>query len=64
MNLCQLFDLSLRGRKDAIALEFQGREYSFGDLDSRKATASRKSSWPVASAPVTDSASTWRTASK
>lgn len=35
MNLCDLFDLSLIGRRDAIALEFAGREYTFGDLDSR-----------------------------
>jgi len=35
MNLCQLFDLSLRGRKDAIGLEFQGARYTFGEIDAR-----------------------------
>jgi malonyl-CoA/methylmalonyl-CoA synthetase len=35
MNLCQLFDLSLRGRQDAIGLEFRGVEYSFGEIDAR-----------------------------
>ncbi len=35
MNLCQLFDLSLRGRKDAVALEFQGNHYTFGELETR-----------------------------
>lgn len=35
MNLCQLFDLSLRGRSDSPALEFQGRPYTFGELDAR-----------------------------
>src|ERR1700679_3516262 len=35
MNLCQLFDLSLRGRKDAVALEFQGCNFTFGDLEAR-----------------------------
>jgi len=35
MNLTQLFDLSLVGRKDAIGLEYAGREYSFGELDAR-----------------------------
>jgi malonyl-CoA/methylmalonyl-CoA synthetase len=35
MNLSQLFDLSLRGRKDSPALEFQGGSYTFGELDAR-----------------------------
>jgi malonyl-CoA/methylmalonyl-CoA synthetase len=35
MNLSQLFDLSLRGRKDAIALEYLGCSYTFGELDTR-----------------------------
>lgn len=35
MNLCQLFDLSLLGRKDAIGLEFCGVEYTFGEMDRR-----------------------------
>ncbi|MCU1259604.1 MAG: major facilitator superfamily 1 [Bryobacterales bacterium] len=35
MNLCHLFDLSLTGRRDTIALEFQDRSYTFGELDSR-----------------------------
>ncbi|MCU1259603.1 MAG: AMP-dependent synthetase and ligase [Bryobacterales bacterium] len=35
MNLCHLFDLSLTGRRDTVALEFQDRSYTFGELDSR-----------------------------
>ena len=35
MNLAQLFDLSLVGRRDTPALEFQGAGYTFGDIDSR-----------------------------
>ena len=35
MNLTDLFDLSLRGRRDAIALEFQDRLYTFGEIDAR-----------------------------
>jgi len=35
MNLCHLFDLSLKGRRDAAALEWQGHQYTFGDLDIR-----------------------------
>lgn len=35
MNLCQLFDLSLLGRKDAIGLEYRGVEYTFGEMDRR-----------------------------
>ena len=35
MNLGQLFDLSLVGRRDTPALEFQGVTYTFGDLDVR-----------------------------
>ena len=35
MNLTHLFDLSLIGRRDAAALEFQGAGYTFGDLDAR-----------------------------
>jgi len=35
MNLPQLFDLSFIGRRDAEALEFAGRTYTFGDIDSR-----------------------------
>jgi malonyl-CoA/methylmalonyl-CoA synthetase len=35
MNLCHLFDLSLKGRRDAPALEFAGRGYTFGEIDSR-----------------------------
>src|SRR5580692_8971479 len=35
MNLCHLFDLSLKERRDAIALEFEGRLFTFGELDSR-----------------------------
>jgi malonyl-CoA/methylmalonyl-CoA synthetase len=35
MNLCHLFDLSLVGRRDAIALEFRGDVYTFGEIDAR-----------------------------
>jgi malonyl-CoA/methylmalonyl-CoA synthetase len=35
VNLCDLFDLSFKGRRDAIGLEFHGREYTFGEMDSR-----------------------------
>ena len=35
MTLCDLFDLSLKGRRDSAALEFRGHTYTFGDLDSR-----------------------------
>ena len=35
MNLTQLFDLSLAGRRDAVALEWKGLTYTFGDLDLR-----------------------------
>jgi malonyl-CoA/methylmalonyl-CoA synthetase len=35
MTLTELFDLSFTGRRDRIALEFRGREYTFGDIDVR-----------------------------
>jgi malonyl-CoA/methylmalonyl-CoA synthetase len=35
VNLSQLFDLSLSGRRDAEALEFDGQVYTFGDIDER-----------------------------
>ncbi len=35
MNLTQLFDLSFTGRRDTVGLEFGGRDYNFGELDSR-----------------------------
>ena len=35
MNLSQLFDLSLLGRRDSPALEFQGVTYTFGAIDGR-----------------------------
>jgi malonyl-CoA/methylmalonyl-CoA synthetase len=35
LNLTNLFDLSLVDRRDHIALEFQDRTYTFGDLDTR-----------------------------
>jgi len=35
LNLLHLFDASLLGRSDAVALEFQGASYTFGDLDAR-----------------------------
>lgn len=35
MNLIQLFDLSLEGRADDCGLEWQGRSFTFGELDAR-----------------------------
>jgi malonyl-CoA/methylmalonyl-CoA synthetase len=35
MNLGQLFDLSLRGRRDTPALEYQGRTWTFGEIETR-----------------------------
>ena len=35
MNLTHFFDLSLKGRSDAVALEFQGGTYTFGDVEAR-----------------------------
>jgi malonyl-CoA/methylmalonyl-CoA synthetase len=35
MNLVQLLDLSLRGRRGQVALEFAGNSYTFGDIDVR-----------------------------
>src|SRR5437870_5014367 len=35
MNLLQLFDLSLVNRRDAIALEWAGKTFTFGDIERR-----------------------------
>ena len=35
MNLTQLFDHSLRAQADAPALEFQGRSFTFGEIENR-----------------------------
>jgi malonyl-CoA/methylmalonyl-CoA synthetase len=35
VNLSHLFDLSLIGRRDTVGLEFAGREYTFGEVDTR-----------------------------
>lgn len=35
MTLTDLFDLSFIGRRDAVALEFRGRTFTFGDIDAR-----------------------------
>lgn len=35
MTLSDLFDLSFKGRRDTVALEFRGQTYAFGELDSR-----------------------------
>src|ERR1700737_204757 len=35
MTLTGLFDLSLAGRRECIALEFAGQTYTFGDIDER-----------------------------
>jgi malonyl-CoA/methylmalonyl-CoA synthetase len=42
MNLVQLFDLSLCGRCDEAALEFEGRVYTFGEIDAR---SNRMAQW-------------------
>ena len=45
MNLLDLFDLSLVGRRDEIALEFEGRSFTFGEIaerSSRMAEALRR----------------------
>lgn len=35
LNLVQLFDLSLTGRRDTPALEWRGRTFTFGELEAR-----------------------------
>ena len=35
MNLRDLFNLSLINRRDEVALEWQGNEYTFGEIDHR-----------------------------
>jgi malonyl-CoA/methylmalonyl-CoA synthetase len=45
MTLTQLFDLSFIGRRDQIALEFDGRTYTFGELDAR---SNRMAHWLTA----------------
>jgi len=35
MNLTGLFDRSLRARRDEVGLEWQGRAYTFGEIDQR-----------------------------
>ncbi len=35
MNLTNLFDLSLIGRRDVVGLEFQGAAFTFGEIDCR-----------------------------
>ncbi len=35
MNLTDLFDLSLVGRREAVGLEFGGRSYTFGEIEAR-----------------------------
>ena len=35
MNLLELFDPSLIGRRDTVALEFENATYTFGELDAR-----------------------------
>jgi malonyl-CoA/methylmalonyl-CoA synthetase len=35
MNLINLFDLSLKGRKDKVAIEFNSKIFTFGDIDRR-----------------------------
>jgi len=35
LTLTDLFDLSLRGRADAVGLEFRGRQFTFEEIDTR-----------------------------
>jgi malonyl-CoA/methylmalonyl-CoA synthetase len=35
MTLTSLFDLSFEGRRDVVALEFEGRTFTFGEIDVR-----------------------------
>jgi malonyl-CoA/methylmalonyl-CoA synthetase len=35
MNLTDLFDLSFRARREHVALEFRGQQFTFGDIDAR-----------------------------
>ncbi len=35
MNLTDLFDLSFQGRRETVALEYHGRHFTFGDIDTR-----------------------------
>lgn len=35
MNLINVFDLSLKGRKDKVAVVFNGENFTFGNIDSR-----------------------------
>jgi malonyl-CoA/methylmalonyl-CoA synthetase len=35
VNLLHLFDLSLRGRAEVVGLEWEGRAYTFGELEAR-----------------------------
>jgi malonyl-CoA/methylmalonyl-CoA synthetase len=35
MNLSDLFDLSFQNRRDHVALEFRGRQFTFADIDAR-----------------------------
>jgi malonyl-CoA/methylmalonyl-CoA synthetase len=35
MNLCDLFDLSLLGRRDTVALEFRDETFTFAEIDER-----------------------------
>jgi malonyl-CoA/methylmalonyl-CoA synthetase len=35
MDLTQLFDLSLIGRRDTVGLEWDGREFTFGEMNAR-----------------------------
>jgi len=45
MTLTQLFDLSFVGRRDEIALEFDGPAYTFGEIDAR---SNRMAHWLTA----------------
>ncbi|MDQ6760011.1 MAG: AMP-binding protein [Acidobacteriota bacterium] len=41
MTLTDLFDLSFQGRRESVALEFAGRNYTFGDIDERSNRAAQ-----------------------
>ncbi len=41
MTLTDLFDLSLQGRRESVALEFAGQHYTFGTIDERSNRAAQ-----------------------
>ena len=64
MNLTHLFDLSFIGRRDRVALEFQGASYTFGDIDARSNRLAQLLAHARPQNAATACASTWRIASR